>query len=291
MLRYFGASTTATGCWSSTSGRDLRSRRCAGAAARAPPRRCTWARAVERAKRRATAAQGTPLWIWTTPGVLPGMQRRAVSAIRSTPNDGQLRPHERNIHAPRDRAARRPRRDGVRHGASGSSPTGSAATRRAPSPASLTRRYHGLLVAALPAPLGRMMMLNHLSSGCACADGSVVWLGDEDGGRRPNAARSHRAPRRVPARARACRCGVRASTASRIEKRVVMPHGQNTVHVTYRLLDGDGPGAARAAAGVALPRLRSAGQRVADSPSTYSLTATGDRYEISAGRGSARRCG
>src|SRR5215831_16933610 len=26
----------------------------------------------------------------------------------------------------------------------------------------LTRRYHGLLVAALPAPLGRMLMLNHL---------------------------------------------------------------------------------------------------------------------------------
>ena len=26
----------------------------------------------------------------------------------------------------------------------------------------VTRRYHGLLVAALPAPLGRMVMLNHL---------------------------------------------------------------------------------------------------------------------------------
>ena len=26
----------------------------------------------------------------------------------------------------------------------------------------VTRRYHGLLVAALPAPLGRYVMLNHL---------------------------------------------------------------------------------------------------------------------------------
>jgi glycogen debranching enzyme len=26
-----------------------------------------------------------------------------------------------------------------------------------------TRRYHGLLIAAMPAPLGRMMMFNHLS--------------------------------------------------------------------------------------------------------------------------------
>ena len=25
-----------------------------------------------------------------------------------------------------------------------------------------TRRYHGLLIAALPSPLGRMMMFNHL---------------------------------------------------------------------------------------------------------------------------------
>jgi len=28
---------------------------------------------------------------------------------------------------------------------------------------SITRRYHGLLIAALPNPLGRMMMLNGLS--------------------------------------------------------------------------------------------------------------------------------
>ena len=26
----------------------------------------------------------------------------------------------------------------------------------------MTRRYHGLLIASLPAPLGRMVMLNHL---------------------------------------------------------------------------------------------------------------------------------
>jgi hypothetical protein len=29
-----------------------------------------------------------------------------------------------------------------------------------------TRRYHGVLIAAMPAPLGRMMMLNHLRSRC-----------------------------------------------------------------------------------------------------------------------------
>ena len=33
-----------------------------------------------------------------------------------------------------------------------------------------TRRYHGLLIAAMPAPLGRMMMLNHLSEQLRLAD-------------------------------------------------------------------------------------------------------------------------
>src|SRR5947208_3797552 len=40
-----------------------------------------------------------------------------------------------------------------------------------------TRRYHGLLVAALPAPLGRVMMLNHLSDVLALPDGTRFVLG------------------------------------------------------------------------------------------------------------------
>ena len=35
----------------------------------------------------------------------------------------------------------------------------------------------------------------------------------------------------------ACRCGGTSCRASTIEKRVLMPYGQNTVHVTYRLLE------------------------------------------------------
>src|SRR4051812_47516827 len=38
----------------------------------------------------------------------------------------------------------------------------------------LTRRYLGLLIAALPAPLGRMMMLSQLSERLGLPDGSVV---------------------------------------------------------------------------------------------------------------------
>src|SRR4051812_36482667 len=44
----------------------------------------------------------------------------------------------------------------------------------------VTRRYHGLLVASLPAPLGRLVMLNHLLERVRLSDRRTTWLGDED---------------------------------------------------------------------------------------------------------------
>src|SRR6267142_873775 len=38
----------------------------------------------------------------------------------------------------------------------------------------VTWRYHGLLIAALPAPFGRMVMLNHLTESLRCPGGRVV---------------------------------------------------------------------------------------------------------------------
>src|SRR5512143_2585121 len=43
----------------------------------------------------------------------------------------------------------------------------------------VTRRYHGVLIAALPAPLGRIVMLNHLLERVRVANGRTVWLADE----------------------------------------------------------------------------------------------------------------
>src|ERR1700733_11930266 len=43
-----------------------------------------------------------------------------------------------------------------------------------------TRRYHGLLIAALPAPFGRMMMLNHLSEQVRLPNGNVVRFGGQE---------------------------------------------------------------------------------------------------------------
>ena len=43
-----------------------------------------------------------------------------------------------------------------------------------------TRRYHGLLIAALPAPLGRMMTLSHLSEKVRLPSGDEVLLGGDE---------------------------------------------------------------------------------------------------------------
>src|SRR3954465_7742841 len=45
---------------------------------------------------------------------------------------------------------------------------------------SVTWRYHGLLIAALPAPFGRMVMLNHLSEFISPCQGQVVQICGEE---------------------------------------------------------------------------------------------------------------
>src|SRR5262252_10343772 len=52
----------------------------------------------------------------------------------------------------------------------------------------LTRRYHGMLVASMPAPLGRLVMLNHLLERVRLPGRGVIWLGDEDEVAGPNAS-------------------------------------------------------------------------------------------------------
>src|SRR5437867_11309441 len=43
----------------------------------------------------------------------------------------------------------------------------------------VTRRYHGLLIAALPGPLGRIVMWNHVSEFLRFSNDDVVSLGAE----------------------------------------------------------------------------------------------------------------
>src|SRR3990170_4537433 len=101
----------------------------------------------------------------------------------------------------------------------------------------VTRRYHGLLVASLPAPLGRMVMLNHLLERVRLPDRRVLWLGDEDEVSGSNAVdrTEHLAEFRLEDGLPVWTYRIDRFV---IEKRVLMPHMQNTVHITYRLVEG-----------------------------------------------------
>ncbi len=101
----------------------------------------------------------------------------------------------------------------------------------------ITRRYHGLLIAALPNPLGRMMMLNGLSERLRLPDRTVVYTGAEElSGITPEYT--------LPVSEFRLDGGLpvwRYEIAGFVlEKRLLMPYRQNTVHITYRLVAGKG---------------------------------------------------
>ena len=146
----------------------------------------------------------------------------------------------------------------------------------------VTRRYHALLVSALPAPLGRFVMFNHLLERVRLTDRRVAWLGDEDEVAGSNAA--DRPDHLVEFR---LELGLPVWTyrlgGIEVEKRVVMPYGQNTVHITYRLLRGSEP--VRLALRPSV-QFRPHEAPVGESPAhAYKVTAVQNCYELSAGSG------
>jgi len=101
-----------------------------------------------------------------------------------------------------------------------------------------TRRFHGILIAALPSPLARSMMFNHLEESILLPDGRTWSLSaDEIAG-----GRAIDYPEAGFFEEFALEGGTPVWRWSkeniRIEKRVVMPHLQNTTYVIYRLLEG-----------------------------------------------------
>ncbi|HMV86256.1 MAG TPA: amylo-alpha-1,6-glucosidase [Blastocatellia bacterium] len=100
-----------------------------------------------------------------------------------------------------------------------------------------TRRFHGLLIASLPAPFGRTMMLNHLIEDVTLADGSTFQLGGEeqtDGLNLPGV--QFLAEFQLEAGMPVWRFEIGGAV---LEKRVFMPRLQNTTYVSYRLLSGE----------------------------------------------------
>jgi predicted glycogen debranching enzyme len=103
-----------------------------------------------------------------------------------------------------------------------------------------TRRYHGLLVAALPAPFGRMVMLARVQEEVIPPGGPELGLGGEwpwqAGPTCPGAEilEEFRLEDGLP------QWRFRVGDLL-LEKSVWLPHFQNTVFVSYRLLNGAGP--------------------------------------------------
>src|SRR5256714_7557781 len=54
----------------------------------------------------------------------------------------------------------------------------------------VTWRYHGLLIAALPSPFGRTVMLNHVAEYLRFPDGRLLQIGGEEPSQPEEAARS-----------------------------------------------------------------------------------------------------
>jgi predicted glycogen debranching enzyme len=103
-----------------------------------------------------------------------------------------------------------------------------------------TRRYHGLLIAAHPPPLGRVMMFNHLLEYVRLPDYSTTQFGGEErvGGKLELHGIEHLTEFRLEGGLPVWRFDLRGFT---LEKRIYLPFRQNTVYVNYRLLDGSGP--------------------------------------------------
>ncbi|MEP6604068.1 MAG: amylo-alpha-1,6-glucosidase [Spartobacteria bacterium] len=145
----------------------------------------------------------------------------------------------------------------------------------------ITRRYHGLLIAALPAPLGRVVMWSHVSECLNFGNDDVVSLGAEEraGGQLDLKGADYLREFRLEDGLPVWIFHVRDIV---LEKRVTMPHLQNTVHVSYRIVEGE-----------ARPRLelrpafhfRHHEVQVNKGTSgPYKFSAVGARYEIAAAR-------
>jgi predicted glycogen debranching enzyme len=144
----------------------------------------------------------------------------------------------------------------------------------------VTRRYHAWLVAALPAPAGRTVMLSHLWERVRLPDRRVFVLSDEENAGGPPALQGARYLTEFRLEMGLPVWRYRVDGVA-LEKRALLVHRQNTVHVTYRLLEG--PGTIRLTLRPSM-HFRSHHATVsAPLGGPYPVTALEDRLEIGAG--------
>ena len=102
----------------------------------------------------------------------------------------------------------------------------------------ITRRYHGLLIAALPNPLGRRLMLNRLDEYVRLPSGASAQLGGEErvGGHLEVPSASWLTEFRLEAGLPVWRYELEGAV---LERRVILPHRQNTACILYSLVESD----------------------------------------------------
>lgn len=142
-----------------------------------------------------------------------------------------------------------------------------------------TRRYHGLLVAALPAPLGRTVMLSHLQEILIFNNGERINLSDQEISNTPmefgalRRLKSFHLEMGLPV----WRYEINGLV---LEKRLFMPYQQNTVHVCYRVIDGAEPARLELRPAVHYRPQEAAVDTMHVSPSDYVLSVHEDFYEL-----------
>src|SRR6478672_1691136 len=143
-----------------------------------------------------------------------------------------------------------------------------------------TRRYHGLLIAAHPAPLGRVMMVNHLWEYLRLPDYTTVPFGGEERvqGQLHVRGAEHLVEFHLEAGLPVWRYEV---GGCELEKRVFFPYRHNTAYVQYRLVKGTGKARLKLKPSV---HFRGHDDPVSEEPGgPYTLTVVGDRFELADG--------
>jgi predicted glycogen debranching enzyme len=132
----------------------------------------------------------------------------------------------------------------------------------------ITRRYHGFLIAALPAPLGRIVMLSDVEAEIERADGTTANI--RETGRFLGFTLAMGLP--------SWRYEIDGMT---LEKSVVMPARHNIVHITFRLIGGTRPVRLRLRPFTNFRRLESPVNEAL--AASYALNVQGRLYEVTAG--------
>jgi predicted glycogen debranching enzyme len=101
----------------------------------------------------------------------------------------------------------------------------------------ITRRYHGLLIAALPNPLGRTMMLNALSERLRLPDRRIFYIAPGELGGAMGEQVLHPVEFHLQTGLPVWRYEVGGFV---LEKRLFLSYRQNTVRIAYRIVQGDG---------------------------------------------------